>query len=152
MPSPIFLDANIPIYAAGRPHPLKTPCIQILVYAAQYPHAFITDAEVAQELLHHYRRHWPIGRAAVQDFLLVMTGRIASIEPPDAHATITLADQYPRLSARDLLHVAVIHRLGVTAIATADADYDHVPSLVRLDPAQLATWQHIIASRGTVSP
>lgn len=83
MASPIFLDANIPIYAAGRPHPLKIPCSQILLHAAHYPDAFTTDVEVIQELLHHYRRHWPIGRDAVQNFLLVMAGRMVSIEPAD---------------------------------------------------------------------
>jgi predicted nucleic acid-binding protein len=152
MPSPIFLDANIPIYAAGRPHPLKAPCIQILTYAAQYPHSFITDVEVVQEILHHYRRHWPLGRSALQDFLLVLSGRIVGIEPPDASAVIALADQYSGLSARDLLHLAVMQRLGVSVISTADADYDQVPSLSRLDPARLGTWQHMIDTSGPSNP
>lgn len=127
---------------------VTTPCSQILVFAAQYPNAFIINVEVVQGLLHHYRRHRPIGRAAVQDLLLLMTGHLADIEPPDVSAVLALADQYPQLSARALLHVAVIQRLGVPGIATADADAGHVPALVRLDPAHPATWRHIIVSRG----
>ena len=54
MTLPIFLDTNVPIYAAGRPHALKKPCAQILMLVAERPHAFLTDAEVLQELLHRY--------------------------------------------------------------------------------------------------
>jgi len=55
MADPIFLDANIPMYAAGRPHPLKQPCLDVLALVALYPDAFCTDAEVFQEILHRYR-------------------------------------------------------------------------------------------------
>ena len=54
MAFPLFVDANIPFYAAGRPHPLKEPCQQIVALAARHPRAFVTDAEVLQELLHRY--------------------------------------------------------------------------------------------------
>jgi hypothetical protein len=74
------------------------------------------------------------------------------IEPADAPVTVALADQYPRLSARDLLHVAVMQRLGVSAIATADADCNRVHSLVGLDPAYLATWQYTIATLQVRAP
>lgn len=64
MPSPIFLDANVPIYAAGRPHALKEPCVEVLTRVAERPQAFITDAEVLQELLHRYLAlgRWPQDR------------------------------------------------------------------------------------------
>ncbi len=48
MSRPTFLDANVPIYAAGRPHRLKEPCAQVLMLAAERPEAFLTDAEVLQ--------------------------------------------------------------------------------------------------------
>ncbi len=35
-----FLDANVPIYAAGRPHSLKEPCARILLLVAERPQAF----------------------------------------------------------------------------------------------------------------
>ena len=49
-----FIDANVPIYAAGREHPYKSPCADILRMVAENPQAFITDAEVLQELVHRY--------------------------------------------------------------------------------------------------
>ncbi len=50
------IDANVPIYAAGRTHPLKGPCASVLQLVAETPARFRTDAGVLQELLHYYLR------------------------------------------------------------------------------------------------
>jgi predicted nucleic acid-binding protein len=75
MPSPIFLDANVPVYAAGRPHALKEPCLQVLALAAERPQAFLTDAEVLQELLHRYLalHLWPQGKEVFDRFAMLET-------------------------------------------------------------------------------
>ena len=53
--SPVaFVDANIPIYAAGGEHVYKEPCAQVLVVASENPNSFVTDAGVLQEMLHRY--------------------------------------------------------------------------------------------------
>ena len=54
MSPPVFIDANVPIYASGRKHPNKEPCARVLTMAAEHPWSFVTDAEVLQELLHRY--------------------------------------------------------------------------------------------------
>lgn len=54
MSPPVFLDASIPIYAAGRAHPLKDPAVRLVAFVADHPDAFVTDVEVLQELLHRY--------------------------------------------------------------------------------------------------
>ena len=41
-----FLDANIFMYAAGREHPLKAPCVAILRRVAQEEIVALTNAEV----------------------------------------------------------------------------------------------------------
>ena len=81
----LFIDANVPIYAAGREHRYKDPCGRILMMVAEHPEAFVTDAEVLQELV----------------------------------------------------HLAVMKRLGVSRIITADTDFDRLPEVERLDPADV---------------
>ena len=49
-----FIDSNVPIYAAGREHLCREPCIRVLAAVNDNPQAFVTDAEVFQEILHHY--------------------------------------------------------------------------------------------------
>jgi len=140
---PIFLDTNIPIYAAGQEHPLKEPCVRLLTLAVEHPANFVTDAEVLQELLHRYRRHhdWPLGRSIIQHFALLMEERIEDVCGVDVQAAVALLDQHPSLSARDLLHLAIMDRLGVKKLISADRDFDAVARITRLDPGSLDSWR-----------
>ena len=57
----VFIDANVPIYAAGGDHPYKEPCARILRMAAEQPQPFVTDSEVLQELMHRYLASGAVG-------------------------------------------------------------------------------------------
>ncbi len=142
----VFLDANVPIYAAGRPHPLKEPCAQVLLLVAEQPYAFVTDAEVLQELLHRYLalRIWPQGREVFRRFSELMQERVEAVQAADVERAAGLADTYPELGGRDLLHAAVMQRLGVRRIISADAGFDRLAEVERLEPAQLERWRHTV--------
>ena len=137
MPPATFIDANVPIYAAGREHPYREPCIRVLVAVSDNPAAFVTDAEVFQEIMHHYRRteRWEAGQVVVESFAAMMRGRVSPVTIDDVLTAGQLAKEHRSLSTRDILHLAVMRRLGVTRIVTADADFDRVPGIIRLDPA-----------------
>ncbi len=141
-----FLDTNVPIYAAGRAHPLKEPCIRILFLAAEHPQAFVTDAEVLQELLHRYLalRLWPQGREVFRRFSELMQGRVEAVQAADVERAAGLADTYSVLEGRDLLHTAVMQRLGICRIISADRGFDRLPEVERLDPAQFLGWRHSV--------
>ena len=143
MTPPTFLDANVPIYAAGRPHDLKQPSAQVLMLAAERPASFVTDAEVLQELLHRYLalRLWPQGKEVFHRFADLMRERVEPVHAADVEQAARLADEYPQLGARDLLHAAVMQRLGVRRLVSADAGFDRLSGLERLDPAGVETWR-----------
>ena len=132
----VFIDANVPIYAAGGDHPYKEPCARILRMAAEEPQLFVTDSEVLQELMHRYvaSGRWELGREVLQAFAEVMNGRIEPVYPEDVLAASVLADRYLGVSARDLVHAAVMQRLGASRIISADTDFDRVESVERLEP------------------
>ena len=139
----VFIDANIPIYLGGSDHPLKEPSKEILATVAVRREPFITDAEVLQELLHRYKslRMWPEpGERTFVDFAMLMDGRIEPMFAEDVQRAADLADAHPRLSARDLVHIAVMERAGATAIVTADTAFDNLAGIERLDPANAASW------------
>ena len=138
-----FLDANVVVYSAGRSHALQRPSASILDFAAQHPRSFVTDAEVLQELLHRFLalRMWPDARGTFTDFSELMRGRIEPLYAEDVERAADLAGQHPHLSARDLVHIAVMERLGVTAIVSADRDFDAPPGIRRLDPADVESWR-----------
>jgi predicted nucleic acid-binding protein len=140
----LFVDTNIPIYAAGKPHPLKAPCSEVLELIAQYPSAFVTDAEVLQELLHRYLslKLWPNpGLIVVERFEVLMRGSIEAVGSHDVLVAARSAHAFPGLSARDLLHLAVARRVGSPAIITADGDFERLPGIDRLAPQDVLTWR-----------
>ena len=143
MPPATFIDANVPIYAAGREHPYREPCIRVLAAVNENPDGFVTDAEVFQEIMHHYRRtqRWDAGQTVVESFAAMMRGRVSPVAIDYVLATGRLANEHQDLSTRDLLHLAVMRRLGVNRVVTADADFGRVPGIVRLDPADLGEWE-----------
>ena len=138
----VFIDANVPIYASGREHPNKEPCARILMMAAIHPQFFFTDVEVLQELLHRYiaSGRWALGREVFQGFSEVMRDRIEPVHEEDIHLAARLADRHPRVSARDLVHVAIMRRLEANTIISADTDFDRLPGITRLNPAEVEVW------------
>ena len=145
-----FIDANIPIYAAGREHPLKEPCAATLRLVAENPNAFVTDAEVLQELMHYYlaRNRWVLGREVLRNFGLVMVGRVEAVYPEDILAAAEMAGYDPGVSSRDLVHAAVMQRLGTGVIISADTDFDRLSGISRLDPARIGEWGQSVQLRG----
>ena len=144
--SQILIDANIPVYAAGREHRLKEPASAVLELAAREPAAFITDAEVLQELLHRYRSLKVLDRfrSRFGAFASLMNGRVEPMYASDAERAAELADLYPRLSARDLIHTAIMFRVGCSRIVTADGGFDSVKGIERLDPMLVDEWAHLV--------
>ncbi len=149
MTSRIFIDANVQVYAAGRSHLLREPCVQVLSLVAQHPAGFVTSAEVCQELLHRYLalRQWkPLGYESFRSFASLMRGRVEPIYMEDVDAAAAMAEVNTGLSSRDLLHVAVMRRLGCTLIASADKRFDSVADIERLDPADVDRWRERVTT------
>ena len=130
------------MYAAGADHPLKAPCIEVMAMVAAHPRAFLTDAEVMQELIHRYRsvRRWGLGRELFKDFAELLEGRIEPVRAEDVARAALLADDYPGVSSRDLVHAAVARRVGVSRVVSTDADFDLLPDLERLAPERVGEW------------
>lgn len=140
----VFVDANIPIYAAGKPPQLKEPSSKVLSLIARgSPETFLTDAEVFQELLHRYRAGgiWDLGREVLESFGVVMEGRVEAVYLGDIRQAISLADQYSAPRSRDLVHAAVMERVESQAIVSADRHFDEISGIRRLDPAEVEWWE-----------
>jgi hypothetical protein len=135
-----FIDSNIPMYARGAEHPLKAPCVAVLSQLARGQVAGIVSVEVIQEIVHRYTS---IGRRdlaqQVVDRFLVVVPAVLPVTPADMRLMLTYLAEFPGLSARDLLHVAVMVNNGIQAIISTDTDFDRVPHITRLDPRSFMT-------------
>ena len=138
----IFIDANVFMYARGSDQTLRKAAGEVLLAAVEHEQ-FFTDAEVFQELLHRYKaiRRWPAAAASFHEQIALMTGRIEPMYQEDVEHAAILAPSYPRLAARDLIHLAIALRVSAPFIVTADTAFDGVREVERLDPALVGDWR-----------
>lgn len=128
----IFIDANIPMYLVGAPHPHRIDAQRMLEQAIASRERLVTDVEVFREILHRYVAI--DRRDAIQPAFDVLHGVVDEIFPVtmadiERAKTIVLGR---RLSARDALHVATMERHGVSRIMTFDRGYDAHPGIARV--------------------
>jgi predicted nucleic acid-binding protein len=129
----IFIDANIPMYLVGAPHPNKDVARRLLEQCITRGERLVTDAEVLQEMLHRYhaiRRSDAIQPAF--DALLGVVDEVYPIERGDVEQAKALMSGLAALSARDAVHVAVMQRRRVAHVLSFDAGFDAVEWVERL--------------------
>jgi predicted nucleic acid-binding protein len=129
----IFVDSNIPMYLVGAEHPYKAAARLRLEQAIVDNEPLATDAEVLQELLHRYAaigRRDAIGPA--WDAIVGVVDVIHPIELEDVTRARRLVAAARTLSARDAVHLAVMHRRGISRILTFDTGFDGIVGIERI--------------------
>jgi len=133
----LFLDVNIPMYAAGREHPYKEPCAWVMTEIAEGRIAAAIDAEIIQEVLYRYSaiHQWRVGVNLAEN-LLEIVPKVYPIQLADIRLAVRLFEQYaPKgIPARDVLHVAVMRNNGLSQIISTDTHLDAIKEIQRLDP------------------
>jgi predicted nucleic acid-binding protein len=131
----IFVDTNLFMYAVGRPHSLQPQARLFFDESLASKARLATSSEVLQELLHAYL---PVQRFATLDaaFALVDSciSSIWSVDAEDVRFARALADRYPDLNARDLLHLACCKRRGVHTLKTFDRTLASAASFLAPSP------------------
>jgi len=134
----VFIDTNIPMYAAGKDHPFKKKCLGILESIARDDLNAYTDTEVLQEILYRYFyiNQRETGFDIFDLFATIMDGVIL----PVLHSDIMLArllaekEETVKLSPRDLIHLAVMLNNGIRHIVTTDRGFVSIPGIEVITP------------------
>lgn len=129
----VFVDSNIPMYIAGRDHPLRGPARRFLERARAGEIDICTSTEVLQEILYRYvalqRRDLA---AAVYDLFVQICPVVFPVTLADTDRARRLVAASAAVGVRDALHVAVMLNNAVTEIATFDAAFDRVDEVTRV--------------------
>ena len=129
----VFIDSNIPMYVAGRDHPLREPARRILDRVQRGELDACTSTEVLQEILFRY---WGLKRMDVGQRVYDLFVQICPVVLP-----VTLADtdrakeilmSNTAVSARDAVHAAVMLNNDVPRVAPFDRGFDCITGLSRL--------------------
>jgi len=103
----IFVDTNVFMYFVGSEHPLREQARDFFDGARLQHLRLVTSTEVLQEILHRYVKLGRRGTAS--DAFALVDGSVSEVWPVervDIDLARSLADRYPGLEARDLVHLA----------------------------------------------
>ncbi len=132
-----FLDANILMYAVGSEHPLRQPCRDALRKSVDARVPLITDAEVLQEILHHYFAiQRPDAAGAVYRSAVDLCEEVLPVTEKETSRALDLLRSHAEITPRDAIHVATMEAAGIRNLLSADRDFDVIPSVRRVDPSQ----------------
>ena len=131
----LFVDANVFMYRAGADPDWRDTCNRALLGARDSGAALATNAEVLQEILHHYfsRRRPQLARS-VHRAALEWCDEIIPVDERHTSRALELLLEHRQLPARDAIHVATMEDRGIRTILSADRDFDPVPNVDRIDP------------------
>ena len=121
------------MYLVGAPHPHKVDAQRLIEKLISDRQRLVTNAEVLQEILHRYAA---INRRdAVQpafDALLGIVDQVFAIDQPAAERAKQIVIGYPKMSARDALHLATMEAQDIGQILSFDSGFDGFPGITRL--------------------
>jgi len=138
----MFVDANIFMYAAGKAHRYKQPCLKILDHIEFQKIQCVTNTEVIQELLHRYSEIGiPEKGIQLSHEILRLPISTLPISETDIGLALNLFEKYhPRgIKSRDAIHAANMKFHNIIQIISADKHFDHFDFLSRIDPQKLAS-------------
>ena len=137
MTEEIFIDVNVFMYAAGKQHRYKTPCIQILKDIEDNHLITNINTEIIQELLYryHYINLADKGITLCKNILRYPIN-ILPVTKTDIILSIELFDLYKDkgLKPRDCIHAATMKNNAIIKVISADKDFDELDFIKRIDP------------------
>ena len=123
------------MYAVGTPSPFKMPCVRLLEAVAGGRTDAVTDVEVFREILYRYHAlRRPDAGMQVSVYFRQCVPNALPVVWDDIELTLKLLHRYKGLKPRDALHAAVMLNHHITRICSADADFDQIKEIERIDP------------------
>ena len=132
----VFVDSNIPMYVAGRDHPLREPARRLLDRVRSGEIHGCTSTEVLQEILYRYVALKRVDLARdVYDLFVQLCAVVFPVTLADTDRAKQLLISRQGVGARDAVHAAVMLNNDVRVIATFDSGFDRIKEIQRLELA-----------------
>lgn len=129
----VFVDSNVPMYVAGRDHPLREPARRFLARVRTGEIEAHTSTEVLQEILYRY---FGLGRPdlahEVYELFVQLCPVVLPVTLADTDRARALLRAVDGLSVRDAVHAGVALNHDIQRIASFDRGFERVAGLERL--------------------
>ena len=129
----VFIDSNIPMYVAGKPHPHRGPSLRLLERVRSGEVEGVTSTEVLQEILFRYSALGKLDLAvSVYDLFAQICSKVLPVTLADTDRTRAMLPTLEGVSVRDAIHASVMLGNGIRTIATFDEGFDRIRGLKRM--------------------
>jgi predicted nucleic acid-binding protein len=129
----VFIDSNVPMYVAGRDHPLREPARRLLERARAGEIEACTSTEVLQEILYRYAALKRLDLARqVYELFVMLCPVVYPVTLADTDRAKQLVCDGRGIGVRDAIHAAVMLNNDVEQLATFDAGFDLIHEVRRL--------------------
>jgi uncharacterized protein len=143
-----LLDTTIFIYAVGAAHRYREPCREVVAQLERGALAGEASVELVHEFAHVRLRRVSDRRAAIDDARAVSAVcRLHDLERRDLELGLELVERHGLHDVRDGIFAATAFNRGIDAILTVDRDFDAIPDLERIDPADREAVDALLDSR-----
>ena len=122
----VFIDSNIPMYAAGQEHPNKEPSVKILELVSKGKIIGMASTEVLQEILYRYQAINILkkGLEVFDNFSKIMDDILSVNFQIMNEAKKILMEKYKQnIFPRDAVHIATMNYYEINCIATYDKHF-----------------------------
>jgi uncharacterized protein len=131
-----LFDTGVFVYALGGEHRYREPCRAILREVQSRRLA----AEASVELIHEFayvrmRRVADRADVALAARAISRSLSLHTVERGDMERALDLWSEHEQLDVRDAIFAAQALNRGIEAILSPDSDFDGIPGLRRIDPA-----------------
>ncbi|MFH1679470.1 MAG: type II toxin-antitoxin system VapC family toxin [Candidatus Eisenbacteria bacterium] len=133
----VFIDATVPIHAAGDDHPRKAPSVAFLEAVARGEVEGVTSSRTLSELLGRCGAsgHREDGLQAFDAFSLIVD-EVLPIAVEDLRRSRLLLEKNPDLPARAAIDLAVMEHHGIRDIVSYDHSFGSVRGVRRHEPEE----------------
>jgi len=134
---PLFVDSSVLLIAVGGELPWRESCRAVLAAASRGEVRLHMSVEGGQEFLFHRMRKTDLASAVAQFDLVDALVVWHAFDVETMRRARDLVAQGVALG-RDAVHAATALTAGFDAIVSCDRDFDGIPGLARINPADLA--------------
>jgi predicted nucleic acid-binding protein len=133
----ILLDTSILVYAVGVEHPLREACRQVVGAVGEGRLTATTTVEVLQEFADvRARRRSRADAVSLVERYAALLAPLITVDADDLALGMREFREHAQLGAFDAVLAAVAQRREhVRGLASADAAFSGIPTLVHLNPA-----------------
>ena len=137
-----FVDANVIVYAATE-GPYREPCVEILQAIAEGRAVGRTSTAVIEEVWHVELSGKAGDISGLADNAYTLFAPLLAVDHEIVGAALALPTS--ELGTNDRIHAATCALSGIDTIVTADADFNDVRGLRRIDPLDERALRRLLA-------